>query len=403
MVESSTGRASRALRSLAALLVGGVLLAGCEGEELRPLEPEGGEIFRSYVALGNSITAGFQSGGINDSTQRASYAAMVAEAMGTEFNLPLLASPGCPPPLVNVYEGTRVAGASADDCLGRVTPPPPVLHNVAVPGATVFDALSITGDAATPSALTTFVLGGRTQVQAARDAEPTFVSVMLGSNDVLEAAISGGTASITPPSTFADRYTEVLDGVAAAEPEGGVLIGVPDVTLIPYLSPGAAYYQAYQQDAFPPNFFVDGSCSPDQQPAPTLVPFGYAFGELIATAAARPDTTTELDCSADPEVLVPTEIQTIRQTVVAYNAAIEQEASDRGWAYVNPNDALEQVQDQVPLFPNTSGADAVERPFGDLFSKDGIHPARPLQRMLAALVVEAINGQYDTDLTPPGS
>jgi len=370
MVESSTGRASRALRPLAALLVGGLVLAGCEGEELRPLEPEGGQMFRSYVAMGNSITAGFQSGGINDSTQRASYAAMVAGAMGTEFNLPLLASPGCPPPLVNVYEGTRVAGSAA-------------------------------GDAATPSALTTFVLGGRTQVQAAREAEPTFVSVMLGSNDVLEAGISGDTASITPPSTFADRYTEVLDGVAAAEPEGGVLIGVPDVTLIPYLSPGAAYYQAYQQGAFPPTFTVDDSCSPTQLGQATLVPFGYAFGELLRRAAAG--ESVELNCAADPPVLLPAEIQTIRQTVVAYNGAIEQEASDRGWAYVNPNDALEQVQDRVPVFPNTSGADAVERPFGDLFSKDGIHPARPLQRMLATLVVEAVNGQYDTDLAPPGS
>jgi len=378
-----------------------MVLTACEGDELRPLEPEGGDMFRSYVALGNSITAGFQSDGISDSTQRASYAAMVAGAMGTEFNLPLLASPGCPAPLVNVYDGTRVGGTAADDCLGRITPPPPVLHNVAVPGAAVVDALSITGDQASPNALTTFILGGRTQVQAARAAEPTFVSVMLGSNDVLEAALTGDTASITPPSTFAERYGSVLESVDVSSVEGGVAIGVPDVTLIPYLSPGAAYYQAEQSGAFPPTFSVDESCSPTRLGQATLVPFGYGFGELLARAQAG--QSVELNCAADPPVLLPAEIQKLRQTVAAYNGAIEQAASEREWAFVDPNDALEQVQDQVPLFPNTSGADAVERPFGDLFSKDGVHPARPLHRMLAGLVVQAINGQYDTDLTPPGS
>jgi len=38
----------------------------------------GGAMFQRYVAMGNSITAGFQSGGINDSTQRRSYAVLVA-------------------------------------------------------------------------------------------------------------------------------------------------------------------------------------------------------------------------------------------------------------------------------------------------------------------------------------
>ena len=405
MVGHDDGRSFAPLRLLAALLLGGFVLAGCEGEEVRPLEPEGGEMFTSYVALGNSITAGFQSGGINDSTQQASYAAMVADAMGTEFDLPLMAPPGCPPPLVNAYTGEVVGGEDAPACLGRVTPPPTSLNNVAVPGAAIYDALHITGEAASPNELTTFILGGRTQVEAARQADPTFVSVALGSNDVLDAALTGRTGGITPPSTFTERYGATLDSLDLADAEGGVLIGVPDVTLIPHLSPGGAYWQAYQQDAFPPNFFVDGSCAPDQQPAPTLVPFGYAFGELIATAAARPDTTTELDCSADLEVLVPTEIQTIRQTVASYNAAIQEEASSRDWAYVSLTPTLESLraEGRIPLFPNTSGPEAVSQPFGELFSKDGIHPARPLHRMLAELVIEAINAQYDTSLSPPGS
>ena len=42
-------------------------------------------LFRRYAALGNSITAGFQSAGINDSTQRRAYPVLLAMAMGTDF------------------------------------------------------------------------------------------------------------------------------------------------------------------------------------------------------------------------------------------------------------------------------------------------------------------------------
>src|SRR5215217_9510805 len=72
-------------------------------------------IFRNYVAIGNSITAGYQSGGINDSTQRQSYAVLLARAMGTRFAYPSLAMPGCAPPLTNLLTQTRVtlAGSSA--------------------------------------------------------------------------------------------------------------------------------------------------------------------------------------------------------------------------------------------------------------------------------------------------
>jgi lysophospholipase L1-like esterase len=40
-------------------------------------------LFTSYVALGNSLTAGYQSGGIDDSTQRLSYPSLLAQAMKT--------------------------------------------------------------------------------------------------------------------------------------------------------------------------------------------------------------------------------------------------------------------------------------------------------------------------------
>ena len=66
------------------LVAGGLsivlLAAACHEDGLFTTPPPpyaGGAMFQRYVAIGNSITAGFQSGGINDSTQKQSYAVLV--------------------------------------------------------------------------------------------------------------------------------------------------------------------------------------------------------------------------------------------------------------------------------------------------------------------------------------
>jgi hypothetical protein len=68
-------------RTLAAsLMVVVPLVAGCRSDEslAAPDLGNNGGLLTRYVAMGNSITAGFQSAGINDSTQRRSYAAVFA-------------------------------------------------------------------------------------------------------------------------------------------------------------------------------------------------------------------------------------------------------------------------------------------------------------------------------------
>lgn len=399
---------SRNRRWALLLLLAVAAPAACDDDALLPPEPEA-PIFARYVALGNSITAGFESGGINDSTQMNSWAVQVADAMGTPFGVPLLSAPGCPPPIVNVFTGERVAGGTASDCALRERPIPEVLNNAAVPGAAVIDAFTNLDPEASPNPLTTLLLGGRTQVQVARRVQPTFASVWLGNDDVLGPALAGDPSGVTDPSTFADRYAAVLDSLEGTAPDGsgltGVLVGVADVTAIPLLSPGAAYWEAQQQGAFPPTFDVADNCAPEAFGGvgeTTLVPFGYGFGELLARAAEG--ETVTLDCVADPPVLTATEIGQIRLTVQAYNQAISTEADARDWAYFDPNPALDSLRTagEVPLFPNITGPDAVARPFGDFFSKDGVHPNRAMHLLIANHVIEAINARYETQIAPVG-
>src|SRR2546425_4897788 len=100
----------------------GILLAvaACHQDELfrpypnGPLDP----LFTRYVSMGNSITAGYQSGGINDSTQLQSYAVLLARQGQTPFFVPLIAQPRCPPPFRSLYTAPRAPPISPHPRLG---------------------------------------------------------------------------------------------------------------------------------------------------------------------------------------------------------------------------------------------------------------------------------------------
>src|SRR5947208_5904197 len=181
-------------------------------------------MFARYVSFGNSITAGFQSFGLSDSLQRLAYPVLLARAMETTFYYPTLNNPGCPPPITVIFTSppTRLGGASDTSCALRSVPPPPYLNNVAFPGADVLELLNSNyGQPQPPAAATDayklFLLGGRTELQRAREVLPTFVTVWVGNNDVsgaiLDTGDAGQAADITPPATFATQYNALMDSL----------------------------------------------------------------------------------------------------------------------------------------------------------------------------------------------
>ena len=102
----------RLQRYSAALALALPLLAGChEDDSLNsPDLSTSNGLMQRYVSMGNSITAGFQSAGINDSTQHLSYAVLFAEAANAPFFVPSLQGRGCPPPCTNNVTQERVGG-----------------------------------------------------------------------------------------------------------------------------------------------------------------------------------------------------------------------------------------------------------------------------------------------------
>src|SRR5438552_11330792 len=292
-------------------LAAGLALAavGCSNEDLiTPPVPlyKGGAMFQRYVSMGNSITAGVQSGGINDSTQQQSYAALVAGKMGSPYYYPSLNVPGCPPPFTNIFTGARVLAGTSTTCPLRNPNIPPFLTNVAVPGAEVIDGISNFPTPGTNSnALTLVMLGARTQTQAMMDARPTFVSVWLGNNDLLGAVEAGDTTLATDPAAFRTEYSEVLDSIEATGAQGALLIAVgfghlSNNVVPPHFSRGSAGFNVAASGAFAPAPFTVAANCPSPAAAAVLVSFAYGFGVLLAQAQGG--TPTTLDCTAPPVV-----------------------------------------------------------------------------------------------------
>ena len=374
---------------------------GCDEGVLQPPEAEDA-LFERYVALGNSITAGFQSGGINEATQEEAYPVLLAERMGTEFSIPAFNEPGCPAPLVNLLTGERAGGAGPEDCGLRRSPAPERLNNVAVPQATPLDICDNLADDARPNPLTVFILGGRTQAEAARAIEPTFSTIWVGNNDALGVATTGMLTdeTLTPLDAFQDRYSTMLEELG--DDMEGLLVGVAHPVFVPFLSFGSVYWELQQMGELPENFQVDESCSADPEEGGegvSFVPFSYGIEELLLPAMEDEDLEAELNCAQDPPVLREDEVNEVTDRIQAYNQTISDLAEDRDWAFVDPNAVLQEADELglIPIFPDFGNP---EEPFGPLFSLDGIHPSGAFHEVAAATFLNVVNQHYDTDLEP---
>jgi hypothetical protein len=394
------------MRTRVLLTLGLLVAVACTDDVLLRTAPiPVDQLFERYASVGNSITAGFQSGGINEVTQAESYAVLLAEQMNTEFFVPWMNNPGCPPLFANVF--TQTSTAPGVDCAlrRRDSLPPPYLNNVAVPGAEVIDAVANLDPESNANELTAFFLGGLTQMEMLQRTDPTFVTVWIGNNDVLGAATNstdaGNPALVTPPVTFASRYGQMLNVIDATGPEGGVLIGVADVTTIPFFSTGSTYYGLFLQGAFAPApFTVTANCAPPRGDS-VYVPFPFG-GALLQTAFGG--TPTTLDCS-EPQTIQPAEFVNLINTVAEYNDSIADAAAARGWVYFDPNPALVALRadpTQVAPFPNfgtpPNFTPCSASPFGLAFSCDAVHPSASTHQLIANAIIQAINAAYGAGL-----
>jgi len=368
------------------------------------------DIFRNYVAIGNSITAGWQSGGINDSTQQQAYPRLLSIQMGTPYKYASLVNPGCPAPIANFQTQAKVGGTTAPPCsLRSPASVTDVLNNVGVPDARVLDPISATTVAS--NALTTFILGGKTQVQRALDARPTFVTIWIGANNVLQAAYTGiltptpgiSNGIVGTQAQFQTSYDAMIKQLQDSMPGiKGVLIGVPDASSIPLMSSGALIASSPQ---------IQGAMAVIAGKPVAVDPNCVGSAALVTTplllnlikAGTHPPVISCLPSPADPTgtvgnlfVLDATERAQLSAFIAGLNTYIKGKAAAIGFGYWDPNPTLNGIRNTAQSLPFPSFA--ATGTFGTAFSLDGVHPSAEGQKLIANQLIPVINSTYGTTL-----
>jgi lysophospholipase L1-like esterase len=257
-------------------------IVSCEPEFDNPVDEAGaysnGEAdFSRYVALGNSLTAGYADNALYITGQENSYPNIVAQQFAKtqdieEFTIPFMNDNAGGLLLGgNQITSNRLVlavgengdrspqvytGMQASTEVGNVLQGP--FSNMGVPGAKSYH-LGFSGygnvqNLATQSANPYFVrfasAPNATVLEDALAQNPTFFSLWIGNNDVLGYATSGGTGEdqtnntdpttygendITDPNVFGSVYSQMVQALTA-NASRGVLINIPDVASVPFFT-----------------------------------------------------------------------------------------------------------------------------------------------------------------------
>ncbi len=267
------------LKYIAVLALGFV---ACEPEFDNPIDEDnfytsGSADFSNYVAIGNSLTAGFADGTLYITGQENSYPNIMAQqfalAGGGAFTQPLMNDnvgglllggeriPGFDPRFVlavdeNGNSGPALIGLEPTTEVSNILTGP--FNNVGVPGARSFDLLfegygnvsNVPLGLANPFYARFASSPNSAVIGEAISQNPSFFTLWIGNNDILGFATSGGTgvdqtgnldpstyggSDITDPAVFAGAYSQMVELLVGTGAQGA-LINIPDVTSIPFFT-----------------------------------------------------------------------------------------------------------------------------------------------------------------------
>ena len=218
----------------------------CKPEMKEGFEPSNGSAdFSNYVALGNSLTAGYADGALYHSSQKASYVNILSQKLkevgGGEFIQPVVNSEqGVLPGKMKlaVVDGKLTPVPANDGDLDPFYPPLGyAVNNLGVPGALVshllapgygnFDNLAL--GLANPYFVRFASSPNISVIEQAVSMNPTFFSLWIGNNDVLGYAAGGGVGGeITPIGQFTTYY-DILARAINNTGAKGVLANIPSI------------------------------------------------------------------------------------------------------------------------------------------------------------------------------
>ncbi len=403
------------------------------------LNPKSGSAdLTRFVTIGNSLTAGYQSGSLYESAQIYAYGNLIAKQVGTTFEEPLISDPGTAGRLevksfdlannqIDIY--TNPSQGSPINTNYKFP-----YNNLGIPGALLYDVLNATSSttcasalyANKPNPLFDLVLRGQgSQFAQAKALNPTFVTLWIGNNDVLGFATSGGASPAQPtdPTTFAYLYSNLIDSLNTLGAKV-VVANIPDVTSIPYFTTVGPLIALQLANHNLQGIFYQNHGGTTTSLATVLNLASYSVlitlpGMTYASLIGYPtgkfyrdygypalppgiDTTSPFGLSPanpwpDALILDASEISTAKTTTASYNSTISALVGQHSnFALFDVNSFFNQVA--------ASGYSAdglnfnAEFLLGGLFGLDGVHPTDQGQAILANQFIKVINSKFGASI-----
>jgi lysophospholipase L1-like esterase len=386
--------------------------------------------FTSFVAIGDSYGAGFQSAALNINHQPYGWPAVIAKQVGLKicppeatatdncFALPLISFPGL--------------GSSNELQLNDIVSYPPVIvpasgtaapmmltfgrpyNNLSVPGYTVGATMAFTGKEANSGLGQVILRGLGSEVDQAIAQKPTFIAIWIGGNDFLGSVTNGTSLGLTSTADFTAQYGAMLDKLIAGAPQAGIVVGtlpasfsgVPFVSTVSrFIINPATLTPVLGPDGNPIAMIatLDGT-TVGQIPAGSYVTLGassfMASGYGIPSTLAAVPPFNQLPNAGKPlpgaVVITPTEASAIQAQIADYNNIIKQAASSRNIPIADITGLFNRVgAKQEFVGPLSITGDFIT---GGFFSLDGIHPTDLGYTLFANEFIKAINSGYGTHI-----
>jgi lysophospholipase L1-like esterase len=417
------------------LLAGLLFLAACKPEIHTPAPSKGNADFSRYIAVGNSLTAGYSNGGLYLEGQQNSYPSIMAKEMqsvgGGAFNQPLFSQsqangsgylkltgfdPATGSPITApVTTDLAIRGQIAIPGFGNVTLYTKYsgdIENYGVPGIKLYNITYapygnlngyferlLPGDSPTN---TTDYLDFVT-------AKPfTFFSDWLGNNDALGYATSGGAGDVlTDKTQFAQLYELSID-VLTKNGAKGVVATIPDVTAIPYFNTvtvGAILAGVQKANPVVQALYINALVSGN-----TYAPRAATANDLIILPFPTSMIGTPVNTPAGPlpygltpytpidnqYVLDANEVALTRSYVQSYNATIKSIAAAKGLALFDAYSFLNNIKANGLVVDGVNLSSAYIS--GGLFSLDGVHLTPRGYAIIANGFINAINSTYRSNI-----
>jgi hypothetical protein len=352
--------------------------------------------------------------------QRTAYPVLVAQALGiTDFQEPLVSENRAVTNPSTACLGATLVGTSI--LPGPVSQPgaptnttlPRPYDNLGMPSAKAQDLVDLrvsnpTGGGVQTSAalvLRNFPTGpfeGRNAVDETNFLSPDLVSLWIGNNDVLGAALAGvaiENVTMTPKATFDAKYGALVSSLKVTG-RTLVVLNVPDVTAVPFATT-LGISRTVGTTTVPflgPRTTSTCTTAPCPIPAGSLVTLQagplLATGHGIPAAAgglgdALPDGTVGAAGLVPGVILYPDEVALIQQRTNDINATIQAVATANGAILIDIHAIFEDIKHNGYEVGGITFTNALLQ--GGLFSADGFHPSNIAHVIIANEIIKAIN------------